>query len=102
MSVARMSEAISGLSLPHLAEPVIGPRFARTRWLMRATASSQRRIKVPMKAIFIDCNKQLAPVFARASRPDDPPITVHSDAFSSGDLPLLLAGYDICLDDHSY
>jgi D-3-phosphoglycerate dehydrogenase len=55
-----------------------------------------------MKAIFIDCNKQLAPVFARASRADDPPITVNSDAFSSRDLPHLLAGYDICLDDHSY
>jgi D-3-phosphoglycerate dehydrogenase len=55
-----------------------------------------------MKAIFIDCNKQLAPVFARACRPDDPPITVNSDAFSSRDLPQLLAGYDICLDDHSY
>jgi D-3-phosphoglycerate dehydrogenase len=55
-----------------------------------------------MKAIFIDCNKQLAPVFARVCRPDDPPITVNSDAFSSRDLPHLLAGYDICLDDHSY
>ena len=55
-----------------------------------------------MKAIFIDCNKQLAPVFARASRPDDPPIVINSNAFSAGDLPRLLAGYDICLDDHSY
>jgi D-3-phosphoglycerate dehydrogenase / 2-oxoglutarate reductase len=55
-----------------------------------------------MKAIFIDCNKQLAPVFGRASRPDDPPITINSEPFSAGDLPGLLAGYDICLDDHSY
>jgi D-3-phosphoglycerate dehydrogenase / 2-oxoglutarate reductase len=55
-----------------------------------------------MKAIFIDCNTQLAPVFARVYRPDDPPITINSDAFSSRDLPHLLAGYDICLDDHSY
>jgi D-3-phosphoglycerate dehydrogenase / 2-oxoglutarate reductase len=55
-----------------------------------------------MKAIFIDCNKQLAPIFARASRPDDPPIVINSDPFSAGDLPGLLAGYDICLDDHSY
>jgi D-3-phosphoglycerate dehydrogenase len=55
-----------------------------------------------MKAIFIDCNKQLAPVFSRASRPDDPPITVNSEAFASRDLPHLLAGYHICLDDHSY
>ncbi len=40
-SVARMSEAISGFGPsnhnPHVAEPVIGRRFARTRWLMRAT-----------------------------------------------------------------
>jgi D-3-phosphoglycerate dehydrogenase / 2-oxoglutarate reductase len=55
-----------------------------------------------MKAIFIDCNKQLEPVFARVHRPHDPPITCNSDAFSPRDLPQLLAGYDICLDDHSY
>jgi D-3-phosphoglycerate dehydrogenase / 2-oxoglutarate reductase len=55
-----------------------------------------------MKSIFIDCNNQLAPVFARVRRPDDPPIAVNTDAFSSADLPRLLAGYDVCLDDHSY
>ena len=55
-----------------------------------------------MKSIFIDCNNQLAPVFARVRRPDDPPIAVNSDAFQSADLPRLLVGYDICLDDHSY
>ena len=55
-----------------------------------------------MRTIFIDCNQQLAPVFARVSRSDDPPITINSDAFSSQDLPRLLADYEICLDDHSY
>jgi D-3-phosphoglycerate dehydrogenase / 2-oxoglutarate reductase len=55
-----------------------------------------------MKSIFIDCNKQLAPVFARVRRPDDPPIAVNSDPFQSADLPRLLAGYELCLDDHSY
>jgi D-3-phosphoglycerate dehydrogenase / 2-oxoglutarate reductase len=55
-----------------------------------------------MKSIFVDCNNQLAPVFARVRRPDDPPIAVNTDAFSSADLPRLLAGYDVCLDDHSY
>jgi D-3-phosphoglycerate dehydrogenase / 2-oxoglutarate reductase len=55
-----------------------------------------------MKSIFVDCNKQLAPVFTRVRRPDDPPITVNSTPFQSADLPRLLAGYDICLDDHSY
>src|SRR6266540_2113664 len=55
-----------------------------------------------MKSIFIDCNNQLAPVFARVRRPDDPPIAINSAPFQSADLPRLLAGYDLCLDDHSY
>ena len=55
-----------------------------------------------MKAIFIDCNNQLAPVFSAVRRRDDPPIDVNGEAFSPRDLPRLLAGYDICLDDHSY
>ena len=55
-----------------------------------------------MKSIFIDCNNQLAPVFARVRQPDDPPIAVNSEPFQASDLPRLLAGYDICLDDHSY
>jgi D-3-phosphoglycerate dehydrogenase len=55
-----------------------------------------------MRAIFIDCNDQLAPVFARVQRSDDPPITVNGEPFGSADLPQLLAGYAICLDDHSY
>jgi D-3-phosphoglycerate dehydrogenase / 2-oxoglutarate reductase len=55
-----------------------------------------------MRAIFIDCNNQLAPVFAGVRRPDDPPIAVNVEPFASSDLPQLLAGYAICLDDHSY
>ena len=55
-----------------------------------------------MKSIFVDCNDELAPVFARVQRPGDPPIAVNSKPFQSADLPRLLAGYDICLDDHSY
>jgi D-3-phosphoglycerate dehydrogenase / 2-oxoglutarate reductase len=55
-----------------------------------------------MKAIFVDCNNQLDGVFARVHRSDDPPITVNTAPFQSADLPRLLNGYDICLDDHSY
>jgi D-3-phosphoglycerate dehydrogenase / 2-oxoglutarate reductase len=55
-----------------------------------------------MRSIFVDCNKQLAPIFARVRRADDPPIAVNTEAFQSGDLPRILAGYDICVDDHSY
>ena len=55
-----------------------------------------------MKSIFIDCNNQLAPIFERVYRVDDPPIAVNGKAFASDELPQLLSGYDICLDDHSY
>jgi D-3-phosphoglycerate dehydrogenase / 2-oxoglutarate reductase len=55
-----------------------------------------------MKSIFIDCNDELDAVFARVHRADDPPITVHTARFTPADLPRLIDGYDICLDDHSY
>jgi D-3-phosphoglycerate dehydrogenase / 2-oxoglutarate reductase len=54
-----------------------------------------------MKSIFVDCNKQFEPVFVRVHRADDPPITVNTEPFQSSELPRLLAGYDICIDDHS-
>jgi D-3-phosphoglycerate dehydrogenase / 2-oxoglutarate reductase len=55
-----------------------------------------------MKAIFIDCNQQLAPIFQHVQRPDDPPIVVNTAPFAPKDLPRLLDGYAVCLDDHSY
>jgi D-3-phosphoglycerate dehydrogenase / 2-oxoglutarate reductase len=55
-----------------------------------------------MKTIFIDCNDQLDTVFARVHRADDPPIVVNTKPFERAELPHVLAGYDICVDDHSY
>jgi D-3-phosphoglycerate dehydrogenase / 2-oxoglutarate reductase len=55
-----------------------------------------------MKTLFIDCNDQLAPVWERVVRPDDPPIDVNRKPFDKTDLPRLLKGYEICIDDHSY
>ncbi|MGE0034859.1 MAG: 2-hydroxyacid dehydrogenase [Xanthobacteraceae bacterium] len=55
-----------------------------------------------MKTIFVDCNNQLDAVFHRVHRADDPRIAVNTAPFQSADLPRLLAGYDICMDDHSY
>jgi D-3-phosphoglycerate dehydrogenase len=55
-----------------------------------------------MKALFIDCNEQLAPVWQRVLRADDPPIAVNTEPFAPADLPRLLAGHEICIDDHSY
>jgi D-3-phosphoglycerate dehydrogenase len=55
-----------------------------------------------MKCLFIDCNDQLAPVWERVVRADDPPIDVNRKSFEPASLPRLLKDYDICLDDHSY
>jgi D-3-phosphoglycerate dehydrogenase len=55
-----------------------------------------------MKALFIDCNDQLAPVWHQVVRADDPPIDVNRAAFAPDELPRLLEGYAICIDDHSY
>ena len=55
-----------------------------------------------MKTIFLDCNDQLAPVWARVIRADDPPIDVNREPFARDELPLVIAGYDIAIDDHSY
>ncbi len=55
-----------------------------------------------MKSIFLDCNDQLAPVWARVIHADDPKIDVNCEPFAREQLPLVLAGYDIALDDHSY
>ena len=55
-----------------------------------------------MKSIFIDCNDQLSPVWERVVQADDPPIDVNRKAFARDDLPRVLDGYDVALDDHSY
>jgi D-3-phosphoglycerate dehydrogenase / 2-oxoglutarate reductase len=55
-----------------------------------------------MKSLFLDCNDQLAPVWAEVTRPDDPPIDVNRTPFAREELPRVLAGYDIAIDDHSY
>jgi D-3-phosphoglycerate dehydrogenase len=55
-----------------------------------------------MKAIFIDCNDQLAPVWASVYGAGDPPIDVNRSDRVGEDLPRVIAGYDIALDDHSY
>ena len=55
-----------------------------------------------MKSLFIDCNDQLAPVWESVVRPDDPPIDVNRKPYALAELPAVLDGYDICVDDHSY
>ena len=54
-----------------------------------------------MKSIFIDCNHQLEPVWHRVHGAGDPPVTVNTAPYRTEDLPRLLEGYDVVLDDHS-
>jgi D-3-phosphoglycerate dehydrogenase / 2-oxoglutarate reductase len=54
-----------------------------------------------MKSLFVDCNAQLAGVWQRVVCADDPPIDVNRMPFEQTELPRLLAGYEICIDDHS-
>ena len=55
-----------------------------------------------MKTVFLDCNAQLAPVWAHIIRNDDPPLDVNRTAFARDDLPRVLKDYAIAIDDHSY
>jgi len=55
-----------------------------------------------MKTIFIDCNDQMAPVWDMVLKPGDPPIDVHRKEIAAGELPSVIRGYDIAIDDHSY
>jgi D-3-phosphoglycerate dehydrogenase len=55
-----------------------------------------------MKTLFLDCNDQLAPVWQSVMRAGDPPIDVNRKPFARDELPRVLKGYDICIDDHSY
>jgi D-3-phosphoglycerate dehydrogenase len=55
-----------------------------------------------MKGLFLDAVDDLAEVFARVVRADDPPVTVNEqEQVAPEELPGLLAGYDFVLDDHS-
>ena len=55
-----------------------------------------------MKGLFLDAVDDLASVFHRVARPDDPPVRVNEqDDIPPEALPRLLAGYDFVLNDHT-
>jgi D-3-phosphoglycerate dehydrogenase len=55
-----------------------------------------------MRGLFMDAVDDLALVFARVVRPDDPPVIVNEQGDIAPEaLPGLLAGYDFVLDDHT-
>ena len=56
-----------------------------------------------MRAIFVDANPSLAAVTERLMRPGDLPVTINRDPdIKPSDLPGLLAGQPIAIDDHTH
>ena len=56
-----------------------------------------------MRAIFVDANPSLAAVTERLLRPDDMPVAINRDPdIKPADLPRLLAGCPIAIDDHTH
>ena len=56
-----------------------------------------------MRAIFVDANPSLAAVTEKLLRPDDMPVTINRDPdIKAADLPRLLAGHPIAIDDHTH
>src|ERR1700722_9586540 len=54
------------------------------------------------RIVFLDCNDQLRPGFEDVSRGYNTPIVLNVQSFASADLPRLVEGCSICIDDHSY
>ncbi|MBN9510500.1 MAG: 3-phosphoglycerate dehydrogenase [Alphaproteobacteria bacterium] len=55
-----------------------------------------------MKGLFLDANEEMAAVFRRVLRADDPPVAVNlQHDVAAADIPRLLAGHDTVLDDHT-
>ncbi|RYJ01083.1 MAG: 3-phosphoglycerate dehydrogenase [Acetobacteraceae bacterium] len=55
-----------------------------------------------MRALFVDANDSLAEVTERLGRPGDPQVVINRNPdITSADLPKLLAGYEIAIDDHT-
>jgi D-3-phosphoglycerate dehydrogenase / 2-oxoglutarate reductase len=55
-----------------------------------------------MPIVFLDCPDDMIGLWQRVWRSDDPPIRVNIANGQPHDVPALLDGYDICLDDHTY
>jgi D-3-phosphoglycerate dehydrogenase len=56
-----------------------------------------------MRGIFVDATEEMAQVFRKVARPDDPEVHVHiAPDIQPDELPGLLAGYQVVLNDHSF
>jgi D-3-phosphoglycerate dehydrogenase / 2-oxoglutarate reductase len=55
-----------------------------------------------MRAIFIDCDDQLAPIWARVLRPDDPAVELNREKLDPEQLLERTAGYTTWINDHTF
>jgi D-3-phosphoglycerate dehydrogenase len=55
-----------------------------------------------MPILFLDCFGDMIGLWRRVLRPDDPAIAVNMADGQPNDVPALLKGYDICINDHTY
>ncbi len=56
-----------------------------------------------MQGLFIDASAELAAIYRNIARDTDPPITLNEAAHvDPADLPKMLAGYEIVLNDHTF
>lgn len=56
-----------------------------------------------MRGIFVDAEEELAAIFAKVVRSDDPPVRVHlQHHVEAHELPGLLAGHDFVLNDRTF
>ena len=55
-----------------------------------------------MAAIFLDCTDDMLPLWEDVRQPGDPAVAVNMSPGQPADVPALLAGYDVCINDHSY
>jgi len=56
-----------------------------------------------MRAAFVDANASLAEVMRRLHRPTDLPVAIHENPdITPDDLPVLLKGVEIAIDDHTH
>lgn len=55
-----------------------------------------------MATIFLDCFDDMLPLWQAVQQPGDPPVVVNMSPGQPADVPSLLAGHAVCINDHTY
>ena len=63
-------------------------------------AADTRSLALP--TLFLDCFDGMLPLWQAVQQPGDPPIAVNISPGQPEDVPALLAGHAVCINDHTY